>query len=284
MNDVEDPEGPDAKHIVIIKAPLAKLLRDPLHLGIYHDTIKTINGVVTAAYLLARFIFVNAYEEDDNFNVDEYITTDFFFECLRALQIRSRRQSKKEDTSRYRHLIDRYIEDFCILYRYHLIRIEGVDSNLEQYIDQQMESSYKNNAELKSGQHFHSVMNVFFDIRELRALLRRKTATTMDIKLARAYLADISSFKDIISTADSYNDIESQIDEIQGLSDNSLDAFIFFSPWLEHVGNGMYREHSLWYELAASKSVDTLYRLSKLNATLPDIISRRPAKWQPFPL
>jgi len=86
MDDIEDPEGPDAKHIIIIKAPLAKLLRDPQHLGIYRDTIKTINRVVTAAYLFARFIFVHAYEEDDNFNVDEYITTDFFFECLRALQ------------------------------------------------------------------------------------------------------------------------------------------------------------------------------------------------------
>jgi len=73
MDDVDDPEGPDAKHIIIIKAPLAKLLRDPQHLGIYRDTIKTINRVVTATYLFARFIFVHAYEEDDNFNVDNHL-------------------------------------------------------------------------------------------------------------------------------------------------------------------------------------------------------------------
>src|SRR4051794_35329048 len=109
MDEVEDSNN---KHIVVVKAPLAKLLQHPQHLGIYRDTVKTINQFVTAAYLLARFIFVHAYEDDDNFNVDEYITTDFFFECLRALHTRTRRQSKKEDTLRNRHLINRYIRDF----------------------------------------------------------------------------------------------------------------------------------------------------------------------------
>ena len=226
MNEVEDP---DDKPIVVLKAPLAKLLRDPEHLGIYRDTVKTINRVVTAAYLLARFIFVHAYEDDDDFNVDIYITTDFFFECLRALQTRTRRQSTLEDTLRNRRLIDRYIEDFCVLYRYHLIRIEGVGSNLERYIGRQMTTSYINNAEFKSGQHLRSVINVYFDVRELRSVLRRQTVTTTDKQLTRIYLTDISSFKDIISTADSYNDIESKIDEIRDLGDDYLDAFIFFA-------------------------------------------------------
>lgn len=281
MDEVEDP---DDKPIVVLKAPLAKLLRDPEHLGIYRDTVKTINRVVTAAYLLARFIFVHAYEDDDDFNVDIYITTDFFFECLRALQTRTRRQSTLEDTLRNRRLIDRYIEEFCVLYRYDLIQIEGIGSNLERYIGQQMTTSYINNAEFKSSQHLRSVINAYFDVRQLRSVLRRQTATTTDKQLARAYLADISSFKDIISTADSYNDIESRIDEIRDLGDDYLDAFIFFAPWLEHVGNGLYRESSLWYELTAAKSVDTLYRLSKLNAMLSDVVDRPPINWQTFPL
>ena len=83
---MDEVKYPNDKHIVVVKAPLAKLLRDPQHLGIYRDTIKTINWVVTAAYLLARFIFVHAYEDDNDFNVHEYITTDFFFECLHALK------------------------------------------------------------------------------------------------------------------------------------------------------------------------------------------------------
>jgi hypothetical protein len=71
--------------------------------------------------------------------------------------------------------------------------------------------------------------------------------------------------------------VETRIDEIQGLGEDYLEAFTFFAPWLEDVSNGVYREHSLWYELAAAKSVHTLYQLSKLTSTLPHIIDRQPA-------
>src|ERR1700685_2864051 len=85
-----------------------------------------------------------------------------------------------EATIRNRQLINRYIEDFCVLYRYHLIRIEGVASNLERYIGRQMATSYINNAELKSGQHFRTVVNPLFDVKELRATLCRQTSTDND--------------------------------------------------------------------------------------------------------
>jgi len=48
------------RNIVIIKASLRNILRNPQHLTIYQDTIKTIHTVVTAAYLLAHYIFVNS--------------------------------------------------------------------------------------------------------------------------------------------------------------------------------------------------------------------------------
>jgi hypothetical protein len=183
---------------------------------------------------------MKTYEDYDEFNADIYITPDFFTECLRASQTRTRRTTTLEDTLRNRHLIDRYIEDFCVLYQYHRITIEGVASNLEQYVGRQMYTSYLNNAELRSRQHFRSVLNAFFDVRELRAIQRRQTATNTDKQLARAYLADITSFKDIISNADSYHEVETRIDEIQELGEDYLEAFTFFAPWLEDVGNGVY--------------------------------------------
>jgi len=121
-------------------------------------------------------------------------------------------------------------------------------------------------------------------VRELRAILRRRTVTNIDKQLARAYLADIATFKEIISNAASYHEVETRIDEIQELGEDYLDAFTFFASFLQGVGNGVYRKHSLWYELAAAKSVHTLYQLSKLNTMLPDIINRQPARWQPFPI
>src|SRR5579859_3343791 len=49
------------------------------------------------------------------------------------------------------------------------------------------------------------------------------------------------------------------------------------------VGGGTYR-YSIWYELSVAKSVHIWYELSKLNAMLPEVVSRPPMQWQAFPL
>src|SRR5579859_5145707 len=95
--------GPDEKPIVVVKAPLAKFLRNPEHLAIYQDRVNIVNRLVTAAYLFVRYIFVHAYEEDENdendndaFSANVFMTDAFFSELLRSLQTRTRRASKDE--------------------------------------------------------------------------------------------------------------------------------------------------------------------------------------------
>src|SRR5579859_4773071 len=105
-----------------------------------------------------------------------------------------------------------------------------------------------------------------------------------DKRLACAYLSEISSFKTILTSAESYNALEGRVDKIRALGGEYLEAFIFFAPWLETVGGGTYREASLWYELSAGKSVHVLYELSKLNAMLPEVVGRPAAQWQAFSL
>ena len=51
--DMDKVYDHDNKDIVVIKEPLAKLLRNPRHLEIYHEIIKTVNRTVTASHLLA---------------------------------------------------------------------------------------------------------------------------------------------------------------------------------------------------------------------------------------
>ena len=73
--------GPDEKPIVVIKAPLAKIIRNPNHLTIYQDRVNRVNRLVTTAYLFSRYIFVHSYENDDNddaFNADIFMTDSFF--------------------------------------------------------------------------------------------------------------------------------------------------------------------------------------------------------------
>ena len=62
------------------------------------------------------------------------MTDSFFMEVLRSLQTRTHKAAKTEDVLRNRQLIDKYLEAFCQLYRYHLITIPGNSSNLEAYI------------------------------------------------------------------------------------------------------------------------------------------------------
>ena len=120
-----------SKPIVVVKASLANVLRDADHLAVYQDRVNTINCSVTAAYLLARYIFVHAYEEEENddndfFNADIYMTDAFFMEPLRSLQTRSRRASNDENTLRNRQLINKYIANFGTLYRFKRITIPGM--------------------------------------------------------------------------------------------------------------------------------------------------------------
>src|SRR5579859_7806399 len=105
-------------------------------------------------------------------------------------------------------MINKYCEEFCQLYRYQLITIPGIASNLEAYIARQILTAYINNAEMRSGTHLRSCLNIFFDVRALRSTLQCQTTTTADKQLARAYLADISSFKMILSSTESYDALE----------------------------------------------------------------------------
>src|SRR5579859_6654750 len=132
------------------------------------------------------------------------------------------------------------------------------------------------------GTHFRTWVNVFFDVRSLRSTLRSQTTTTTDKQLAHTYLSEISSFKMILTLAESYNALEGRVDKIIALGEEYLEAFIFFAPWLETVGGGTYRKNCIWYELSAAKSVHVLDELSKLNAMLPEVVGGPPAQLQAF--
>ena len=104
----------------------------------------------------------------------------FFMDLLRSLQTRTRRTSKDENTLRNRQLINKYIANFCTLYRFQRITIPGIASNLDAYIGRQMLTAYVNHAQMRTGIHFRMCLNIYFDVRTLRAAVRRRTTTTID--------------------------------------------------------------------------------------------------------
>jgi len=284
MADGHDDENPNDRNMVLLKSSLQNILRNPQHLAIYRDTVKTINKVVTAGYLFARYIFVYAYDDDEEFNADEYITSGFFNEVLKSLQTRPRKQATSHETLRYRQLINRYLEEFLVDYRFRPMQVAGNSSNWEAYVSRQMCTAYLNNAEMRSGQHLRAIINVLFDVKELRSTVRRNAATAAEKALARAYFADIASFKDITGNANSFDEILGRMDELQDLGEEFVECFHFLSPILEGIGNGNYRKGSLWYEIAASKSVNTLYQIARLSSQLPAYVNRPAVRLQPFPL
>ena len=155
--------------IIVVKASLHRILCDPQLVHQYRQVICTINKIVTAAYLLAQHIFVNEYDDNDDnvFNVDEYIKPEFFKECLKALQTRRHIQTTNQNTIRYQTLISRHIKEFRVVYRYQFIQLDGNQSNWENYIATQMCTAYLNNAERHSSRHLQSIINVIFNTKEL---------------------------------------------------------------------------------------------------------------------
>jgi hypothetical protein len=75
------------------------------------------------------------------------------------------------------------------------------------------------------------------------------------------------------------------MNEIQELGPEYVEGFHFFAQWLEMVGTnpGVYRQNSLWYEIAAISSVHVLFKLAELNSMLADY-ERQPRKFQSFPM
>jgi len=145
-------------------------------------------------------------------------------------------------------------------------------------------TAYLNNADIRSGQHLRAIINVLFAVKELRSTVRRNDATAAEKAFPRAYLADIASFKDITDNANSYNEILARMDEFEELGGEFVEAFDFLSSVLECIGNGNYRKGSLWYEITASKSVNTLYQIARLSSQLPAYVNRPVVRLQPFPL
>ena len=80
-------------------------------------------------------------------------------------------------------------------------------------------TAYINNAEKHTGRHLWSIINVIFNTKELNRLVRCRHATATEKQLARAYLVDIASFKDIISNANTYNEVQNRMDELEQLGD-----------------------------------------------------------------
>ena len=76
----------DEKSIVVVKASLSQILCNPEHVTIYQNRVNIINHLVIAAYLFAHYIFIHAYQDDENesdaFNADIFMTDGFFFEVL----------------------------------------------------------------------------------------------------------------------------------------------------------------------------------------------------------
>jgi len=145
-------------------------------------------------------------------------------------------------------------------------------------------TAYLNNAERHSSRHLRSIINVIFNTKELLRTVRSVNATAADKQLARAYLADIGSFKDIISNANSFNEVQGRLPELEELGLEFLEGFHLLSYILEQISNGVYCQNSLWYELTAAKSVNTLYHLACLNSQIPTLFGHPSIKFQPFPL
>ena len=68
-------------------------------------------------------------------------------------------------------------------------------------------TAYLNNVHKHAGAHLRAIINKIFNTQEFYRCVQSRNSTAPEKQLARMHLADIASFKDIISNANSYEDI-----------------------------------------------------------------------------
>ena len=179
---------------ITIRFPLSKMIRDPNDLTTYVALVQIINRVVTASYLFAKFVFLNEYNDNDEFNANEFINQAFFVEILKSMQGRRRNNVSNQKCLRHRRLVDRYLNEFCVAYQYTKVLAGRRLGSWEDYVGTEMLTAYTNSAQKHTTTYFRRIVNQLLGHKGSIQCLRKSTATAAEKAASRAHLNRISLF------------------------------------------------------------------------------------------
>lgn len=82
-----------------IKAPIHKVVK-PLFIQATVNLVDTTNAIVTHTYAFLKYIFLKELEDNDDFNLSEFVNKPFFMEVFLSLVDRQVRDGVKSGSGR----------------------------------------------------------------------------------------------------------------------------------------------------------------------------------------
>lgn len=124
-----------------------------------------VNDLVGHTFAFSKFIFINEFEKNDQFELEKYITKSFFEGVFLALVDRQTKDSSvtsrsqlSDKTRMARSLIRPYIEKYCQHASYIPIKLTNVQQ-IAKYEGTKTHAAYINNSTLHFGNQLRRFLN-----------------------------------------------------------------------------------------------------------------------------
>lgn len=141
-----------------IKSTINNIWR-PEYKKALHDLIDTTHKLVTHTYLFIKFIFIEALEEDDAFDLNSYVNKNFFVEVFLALTDRKERSGTlKEETARYRDLISQHKAAYFATAKYNPPKVVNAQQ-IALFECTKIQTAYYNNLTAHFGNRLRMFLN-----------------------------------------------------------------------------------------------------------------------------
>lgn len=153
--------------------------RQPLY-----DLVRTTELLITHTYAFTKYIFLRELAMDDDFELNELVTKDFFVEVFLSLvsarAINSERL--KDTTKRYRSLIGKHKHAYFEVARYTPISLANAQQ-IALYECTKVQTAYFNNMKAHFGNRLRALINKLFKKKEkVESLTKEMEANNFGIK------------------------------------------------------------------------------------------------------
>ena len=247
-----------------VKCTISGIGWNPEYRGALQDLVKDVNELTTHAYLFARFLFIRELHHDPTFDLEHFVTKDFFVEVFLSLTTRTPIDSRASNrTLEYKQLIRSGLPMYRMLCGFRPIQLPNAQQ-IALYQANTIVTCYLNVVMNGFGQQFRRIINRVLDVKNRAQRLKTELAQqgasqdTIKAQVEQEVYGPARQFK--LAIAQRPIDVSS----IPHSMTNTLNKM---QPVLNaYAGNYQFSRNSIYYDSQAhpEKHVLAYFRMSQL--------------------
>lgn len=233
-----------------------------------NELVTKINELTVHTYMFSRFLFVRELRLDPNFDLQRFVTKEFFAEVFMALTTRTPRDIRvRERTSEYRQLIASGMSYYQMISGFRQILLDS-PYQIALYQANTIVTSYLNGVMNGFGQQLRRIVNLLLDVknrsRQRKAELAEQGLSQTEIKsqVAEEIYAPAKQFKLAISQRPV---------NASNIPAGMQDTFLEITPVLtSYQDSHRFGNNSIYYDAKAHPEAHLVayYKMSQLCETL----------------